>query len=112
MHKSDPELNGLKKAKKNTKYFLNLENNRQTQKSIIKLYDSKGVLLTDQTDILNRQKEIYANLYTTKTPNIDNITSFIENIKLESKLSDEDGEKCEGVLTEAECFSLLLIKSD
>ena len=42
--------------KKNTKYFLNLENNRQTQKSIIKLYDSKGVLLTDQTDILNRQK--------------------------------------------------------
>ena len=97
----------VEQGEKNTKYFLNLEKSRQTKKSIIKIYDKDGNILDDQTQILNRQKEFYENLYSSTKPSKTDIEEFIEDIKLDSKLSDEESNKCEGLLTEEECYSAI-----
>ena len=92
----------IESGEKSTKYFLNLEKSRQTKKSIINLYDSNGNLLTNQDEILNRGKEFYGNLYKSVEPDLNHITEYIQTLEIEEKLSEEDKNHCEGLLTEDE----------
>lgn len=97
----------IEKGEKNNKYFLSLEKSRQMQKSIRKLYDEDGNTLTEQGDILNRQKRFYEKLFTTKEPNIEEINRHITSINLENTVSEDDGNKCEGLVNKEECLKSL-----
>ena len=99
----------IEEGEKNTKYFLSLEKSRQTQKFITKIYDKEQKILSNKSDILERQKEFYEDLYKTKHPNTDQIKHFIQETVIESKLNSEDGDKCEGILTEDECYNISIV---
>ena len=95
----------IEEGEKNTKYFRSVEKSRQTQKSITKIYNKERKIMSNQSDILERQKEFYEDLYKTKHPNTDQIKQFIKETIIESKLNSEDGDKFEGILTEDGCYN-------
>ena len=82
-------------GEKNNAYFLGLEKKRQIKKSITKLLDDEGNIITNQRDILDKIKYYYKKLYTStnpmkmklnKSPGIDGLTvefyrTFWESIK-------------------------------
>ena len=86
---------------------MSLEKNRQVKKSITTLYDKEGKIITDPTEILNRQKEFYENLYTSNNPDTGKIKQFIKNTKIDYKLNEVDNSKCEGKLSEEECYNTI-----
>jgi hypothetical protein len=45
--------------KKNNAYFLGLEKKRQIKKSITKLLDDEGIIITNQRDILDKIRYYY-----------------------------------------------------
>ena len=96
--------NWIEKGEKNTKYFLSLEKGRQLQKTITRLYNDKGEIIKNQDDLLLRQKQFYEEIYATKNPTMENINQYLESVQLESIISNEDSSKCEGLITENECF--------
>ncbi len=56
-------------GEKSSKYFLNLEKRNYNNKVINKLEDSKNHIVTDPNIILNKEKEFYQNLYSSKVDN-------------------------------------------
>ena len=55
--------------KKPTKYFLNLENHRQSQKSISGLVDEQGVRHSTHKDVMKHIADFYEDLYTFEPTN-------------------------------------------
>lgn len=97
-----------------TKYFCALEKHNYVSKIISCIEQENGTKITDQEEILTATKEFYENLYKSR----DNI---LEDISLESymkdnkipKLSNEDADKIEGMLTYKEISNTLYnMKSD
>ncbi|KAK3095229.1 hypothetical protein FSP39_011892 [Pinctada imbricata] len=98
----------IEEGEKNTSYFLSLEKQRQLKKSITKLKDENGIETTDQDKILNLQKQFYEKLYTSKCPNKEEIDKFINETKVESKLTDVQGKLLEGLIQEEECYKAVM----
>ena len=100
-------------AKKNNAYFIGLEKKRQNKKSITKLLDNEGNIITNQRDILDKIKYYYKTLYT--STNKQNLNDYIYRTKLESKVNQEDMNVCDGQLSVEECtkaiFKMKLNKS-
>ena len=90
-------------GEKNNAYFLGLEKQRQVKKSINKLSDDNGNIITDQTDLLNKIKHYYANLYKANQPDKSLLEQNIFETNLEKKLNDHDKSICDGTLTVDEC---------
>ncbi|KAK3090919.1 hypothetical protein FSP39_015721 [Pinctada imbricata] len=93
----------LEEGEKNTRYFLSLEKQRQIKKSITKLKDKNGIETTDQDKILEIEKEFYQELYISKNPNKEEIDKFINETKVDTKLSDSQSNLLEGPIQEDEC---------
>ena len=64
-------------SEKPTKYFLNLERRNKVKKTIARLKNDSGKLITNDNEILKELKSFYQKLYTA-TESID--TSYIENL--------------------------------
>ena len=63
--------------KKNNAYFLGLEKKRQIKKSITKLLDDEGIIITNQRDILDKIKYYYKKLHTSTNPDKQNLNDYI-----------------------------------
>ena len=95
-------------GKKNCKYFLHLEKRNFFRKKISKLKLSNGGETNDAETILEEEKTFDKNLYSTRNvnPNDSEFDIFFNN-NLLSPLNEEQSKKCEGVLTEQECYLAL-----
>jgi hypothetical protein len=102
-------------GEKNIGYFLGLEKKRQIKKSITKLLDDEGNMITNQRNILDKIKYYYKKLYTSTSPDKQNLNDYIYRTKLESKVKQEDMKVCDGQLSVEECteaiFKVKLNKS-
>jgi hypothetical protein len=79
--------NWYKLGEKSSKYFCNLENKNNVNKTIQKLEMEDGSEITDIKDILNEQKRFYTNLYENKSlENVDNTIHTYINIDSVNKL--------------------------
>jgi len=95
-------------GEKNSKYFLNLEKRNFLRKKISKLKLSNGEETDDAKTILEEEKTFYKSLYSTRNVNLNNseFDAFFNN-NLLIPLNEEQSKKCEGVLTEQECYQAL-----
>ena len=96
------------KAKKNTKYFLNLEKRHYRQGTISRLKRNENDFVSPDKEILQECKFFFKDLYSSKMktesllPEIDFF--FSEN---DTVLSNEERDSIEGFLTELECFNAM-----
>ena len=99
----------FEKGERNTKYFLNLENNKKTKTCLRKLLLTDEQESTNPSIILNEIYSFYSNLYDEKTDvEIDQTSCpFLNNHDQIPKLSVPMRDSCEGELTQAECYKAL-----
>ena len=71
---------GLNMVKKTTKYFLNLENNHQTNNRITSIKTEKGEKLYSPVDILREGVKFYRKLYNRKDVPEAEMNLFLDNI--------------------------------
>lgn len=96
------------KGERNTKFFLNLENNKKKKSSVRKLLHTNGKETTNPNTIAKEIFSFYADLYDEKLDvTIDQSTCPFLNSAYIPKLSSEIRDTCEGELTYAECFNIL-----
>ena len=88
---------------KNTKYFSNIEK-KKSEAKIINRLKLNGDIISDTSDILNASMLFYSKLYCKKDQDESDIDFFNTSMP---KLNDLEKQKCEGLLTEHECFSAL-----
>jgi exonuclease III len=88
----------IEEGERNTKYFLNLEKARAVEKTITRLKNDRGVMVTDQNKLLGMQHQYYKDLYSKKVDydnEQSNMASFLEDVNI-PKLSEEEQSICEG----------------
>ena len=91
----------IEEGEKNTKYFCNLEKARGKKKIITRLETDSGEIIVNQGDILKEQVKFYTGLYnqTTESTNItEDVNEFMNNEDY-PKLSQEQSNSCEGLVT-------------
>ena len=93
----------VEQGEKNTKYFLGLEKSRQTRKTITSLYNDKGEITDNQSEILQISKSYYENLYKSTNPNPEEICDYINETKITKKLTKKESSVCDGELSIDEC---------
>ena len=100
----------LKDGEKNSKYFIGLKKRNFLSKSITRLINNEGDTITNFKEILEEQKQFYADLYTETDVELDDETinkkNFPTNINL-PKLTDELKNICEGLISKEECVDVL-----
>ena len=99
--------NGLNLGK-NTKYFLNLEKSPRGNKSINKIKNTKGILVTEQQAILEVLTQYFKSFYTSTDNNVDSIQlrNYLSNIDL-PVLSKDQTENISVPISEKECHDAL-----
>ena len=80
-------------AKSNV-YFFNSERYEYEKKTIDSIITDEGTIVTDETNIQNKIRKFYQNLYTSKCNETPRITN-IERIEGLEKLPEEDRTPCE-----------------
>ena len=97
----------LKDGEKNSKYFIGLEKRNFLNKSINRIVNDQGDMVTNFKDILFEQKKYYENLYTEQEVNLEddilNNKFFITNNNIPT-LTENQKELCEGNITKDECM--------
>ena len=90
-----------------TKYFFNLEKSNYNKKTISELRLQDDSTTKNKKVILDQIETCYKNLYTTDyTFSSEEFNSFTQNLEI-PKLSDEDRDNLEGLLTYDECKKVL-----
>ena len=90
----------IEQGEKNNAYFLGLEKSRQTKKTILKLKDEKGNIVTDQEQIIKIERSFYEKLYSEdKEDNLQTTLEYVNNTKLKHKLTKEESKSCDGYVT-------------
>ena len=82
----------LEEGEKNTKLFLSLEKSRHIKKSITAPKDKEGKIVTEHAEILNIKRSYYANLYTSTSPNLKDITNYINETNIDHKLYEAESD--------------------
>ena len=91
-------------GEKPTKYFYQLEQKRQTRNAIHELRVGDQTV-TSHKNILTACRDFYTNLYTAEPVDLKCQDWLLD--QLDTALTSEDQEKCEGSLTLAECYEAL-----
>ena len=86
------------------KYFANLEKRNKKKSNIAILKLNENITITDRKKILQAIEDFYKALYSSKQKqfNEEKADIFLKSNNL-PKLSDEDKQSCEGLLTKEEC---------
>ena len=87
-----------------TRYFYQLENQRQTRNLITELRVKNSIVTSDQT-ILRQCREFYREPYSAEPVDIASQDWLLN--QLDKSLASEDQAKCEGLLTLSECSEAL-----
>ena len=93
----------IEQNERNSKYFASLEKKKAESKIISRL-NVNGTLITNQKSILSEEKQFYEKLYS-KKEQINSTIDFFDNSL--PKLSENDRNSCEGILTEQECVKAI-----
>ena len=93
----------IEQNERNSKYFASLEKKKAESKTISRL-NVNGTLITNQKSILSEEKQFYEKLYS-KKEQINSTIDFFDNSL--PKLSENDRNSCEGILTEQECVKAI-----
>ena len=100
-------------GERSSKFFLNLEKNRQNKKILTKLVDDQGAVHYDQARILKEQVKFYRDLYREHSCDVDAQEDLIGNIS--KTLTQSDVEFCDEQLNgndlQAALFSMDVNKS-
>ena len=94
----------LEFGEKPTKYFYQLEKQRQTRNAINELRVGDQTV-TSHKNILTACRDFYVNLYTAEPVDL-NSQDWLSD-QLDTTLTSEDQEKCKGALTLSECYEAL-----
>ena len=90
-----------------TKYFFNLEKRNYIKKTITELRMEDETTIKDETQILDAIENYFNNLYmSTDGTTQDDYDQYIQDLSL-SRLSDEERDNMEGLLTYEECKKVL-----
>ena len=92
-------------GEKSSKYFFNLEKRNNARKTVNKLINNNGKLLTNQKDIREEQKSFYYNLYKKQETNNMYLEEFLGD-DLPS-LTDNQKTNCDKAITLEECKEAL-----
>ena len=95
----------FEEGEKNTKYFMSLEKRNLVKNSITLLRNKKGKCISNQENIRKHVHRFYSTLYASK-PVPNNLHRYFEALQ-NPKLSQESADKCEGLLTEQECYKVI-----
>ena len=98
----------IEEGEKPTKYFLSKEIVRATKKEI-KFLEINGNKITHQNGILEAVCEFYKTLYNQQNIYEDLADDFLKDIQ---PISDENYEKCEGLLTYDECWEAIKLMNN
>ena len=93
-------------GEKNTAYFLNIEKRNYNRKSMNKIQLENNEISESPQVILSELEKFYTNLYSAEAliRNPQVVNTFLKDLP---KLTDEQSNSCEGMLTEAEIFRCL-----
>ena len=103
----------IEQGEKNTAFFMNLEKSRANAKIMTSLETENGQKIDDQFMILDEQKKYYQNLYKKKQTRdeLENINQFLQGHD-HPKLSEEEKDWCEGLITEEEAANALKVMNN
>ena len=94
-------------GEKSTKYFLNLETQRQNKNVISTLRGKTNKLVHSAEDILNECKEFYKDLYQSNKPSKEDIQQYLADIE-KVELNEEEKQACDVMITGKECKEALI----
>ena len=91
---------------KNTAYFLNIEKRNYNKKSMNKIQIENKEISESSQVIFSKLEKFDTSLYSAEVLIINSqlVNTFLKDLP---KLTDEQSNSCEGMLTEAECFPCL-----
>ena len=96
----------FEEGEKNTKYFMSLEKRNLDKNTIMLLKNRKGKLIRTQQNIRKHVHDFYSTLYRAKLKTPD-MHRYFHNLQI-PKLTQELADKCEGLLTEQECYQVVM----
>ena len=99
--------NWVENGEKNTRYFINLEKRNQRQKTITKLYNDSGTVITSHKDILSAEREYFEKIYSSCNPSFLDFEQYFSPTMEHSKLSEDSQQLCEGSISLQECLNAL-----
>ena len=99
----------FEQGERNTKYFLNLENNNKRKSCVRKFVQENGKECTNPNIILDEIHSYYSNLYDEKSEIDINVSTcpFLGKYSSIPALNDYQRDLCEGQLKYSECYKAL-----
>ena len=96
-------------GEKPTKYFCGLEKHNYTSKVIGQVEKEDGSIITNHTEIWQEIENYYTKLYENKDDTLENVDleEYMKDLDM-TKLTIQESEKLEGLLTYKEIFDVLL----
>jgi len=86
-------------------WYKRVASRKGDSRSILALSDANNQIKEDQPGVLEEAKRFYQNLYTRTPTDVQEQQTLLQG--LNSRLSEEDKQKCEGFISEAEVFKAL-----
>ena len=98
----------IDQGEKPTKYFCGLEKHNYTSKIIAQVEKDDGSIIMEQTEIFKEAELFYRSLYENKDDTLENINleEYMKDANM-NKLTNEETEKLEGLLTYKEISDVL-----
>ena len=97
----------VEKGERPTKYFFNLERRNYNKKTISELRTENEMIIKNETQVLDAIEKYFKDLHTSQSnATQEEYDSFIQELCL-PKLSDEERDELEGLLTYNECKQVL-----
>ncbi len=98
----------IQEGEKNSRYFLALEQKRQTNNLITKIKCDNGKTVYTTQEILKEAHSFYSSLYSEKDVDIENVHKYLDDINIPYKLTDLDNDILNKDVSEKECYDALL----
>ncbi len=89
----------VNEGERSSKFFFNLEKNRQSSNVIRHLKDNNGNIKSTDSEILEISGEFYEKLFASKNITDEKINEYLENIDLDKKLTNAEKLMCDEKIT-------------
>lgn len=95
----------LEEGEKPSRYFFKLGRERFDQNCVFSIYDSSGTEVSDRAGLINAHEVFYANLFSREEIDLFTQQELFSNLSLH--LSEDDRDRCEGLLSLSELTTAL-----
>ncbi len=97
----------VNEGEKSTRYFFNLEKERQKNNVIRQLKQNDGNIISNDEGILKETGGYYDTLFETKNIPQEDINNYLDDLDFENKLTDSQKNKCDEKITTAEVSKVI-----